>query len=283
MAPWSNRIPGGRLRFGGLVADLPVNGDDGSAIHGLVAACPWQVLEGDPGAGEVVAPPGHGQGAGAAGSAARSLGLGAEVGASASLRQGVEVEQGPYRIWAEQLFVLRPGSLDLTLSILNHGEVAVPAGLGIHPWFRAGVVRLSAEQRWPGEPLPTGSPVPVDGRYDLRDWAVPEPMDTCFTGLTERHVLVGRAAGGGVVVDAAAGAGATASGDPDAGSITLGWEGPVTNVVVFSGVPGWVCVEPVTMPNGGFDLEPQEARAHGVRLLNPDGGLEVGYRFSLTV
>src|SRR5687767_4244082 len=45
LLPWSNRIPGGRLKLGRIDAHLPVNWPDGSAIHGLVASCPWSVRD----------------------------------------------------------------------------------------------------------------------------------------------------------------------------------------------------------------------------------------------
>jgi aldose 1-epimerase len=44
LLPWSNRIPGGLLRFADGEFQLPVNWEDGSAIHGLAASCPWDVV-----------------------------------------------------------------------------------------------------------------------------------------------------------------------------------------------------------------------------------------------
>ena len=38
------------------------------------------------------------------------------------------------------------------------------------------------------------------------------------------------------------------------GDLTLSWEGPITHVVVYTGTPGWVCVEPVTIATDGFRL-----------------------------
>lgn len=219
LLPWSNRIPGGRLAFGDLEAVLPVNWEDGSAIHGLAASRPWTVREHDD--------------------------------RSASLE--VDVSGGPYAVHGFQMFQLHQDGLRLRLGARNDGDLPVPMGLGIHPWFRYGRVRVPADERWPGEPLPTGSPVSVDGPYDLRAGVEPALMDACFTALTDPAAEV-----------------------PGA---VLRWDGPITNVVVYTGVAGWVCVEPVTMASDGFALAGQQRPHHGVQVVPAGGTLEVSYRF----
>ena len=218
LLPWSNRLPGGRLRVGDLDERLPVNWPDGSAIHGLAASCPWDL-----------------------------------VGRSddeAVLT--VTVVGGPYRVRGDQRLGLDQDGLDLYLSATNEGDRPVPVGIGIHPWFRAGAVRLPAERYRPGEPVPTGAPVPVDEHHDLRRARVPGAMDACFTGLTDAMA--------------------------DVPGARLRWDGPVTDVVVYTGEPGWVCVEPVTMATGAFSLPPDRAAAAGVRMLEPGERIEVRYR-----
>ena len=219
LLPWSNRIPDGHLVFGTIDSRLPVNWSDGSAIHGLAAATPWTVRSSSETTAELV----------------------------------VEAEVGPYRVRGEQSFDLRPDELRLRLGVVNAGDSAVPGGIGIHPWFRAGRVRVPAELKWPGDPLPTGPPIPVAAADDLRAGAVPPPMDRCFTGLTDTVAEVP--------------------------GLRLRWDGPVTQVVVFSGEPGWVAVEPVTMANDGFGLAERGIPGHGVQVLEPGGDLEVTYRF----
>ncbi|CAN5597276.1 aldose 1-epimerase [soil metagenome] len=219
LLPWSNRIPGGHLRYGSLVADLPVNWPDGSAIHGLAASRPWTVLD-------------------------RS---------AVTAEMEVLAIEGPYRVRGSQRLALEADRLTLRLQATNEADEAVPVGIGIHPWFRSGPVRLAADQRWPGSPLPTGAPVPVDGPYDLRQRRTPDPMNVCFTALT-----------------------ATVAEVPGA---RLHWDGPVTDVVVYTGEPGFTCVEPVTMANGAFALPPEQAVAHGVQWLAPGASIAVQYRF----
>lgn len=222
LLPWSNRIPGGRLRFDGIDALLPVNWRDGTAIHGLSADVAWNVD--------------------AVGEASASL--------------SVEVAQAPYEVRGEQHFNLDDGVLDLELAVVNLASQSVPVGLGIHPWFRAGAIRVPAAGRWPGEPLPTGVPVPVEGDDDLRDGGVPPLMDRCYTWLC----------------------GTTA----EAPGVELCWSGPVTQIVVYTGEPGWVVIEPVTMANDGFRLAHSGASEHGVQVLAPGGRMAVRYRFERT-
>lgn len=218
LLPWSNRLPGGRLRFGDVVADLPVNWPDGSAIHGLAASCPWAVLGVD----------------------------------DRRVELEVSVVGGPYRVRGRQVVELEPDRLDLGLTATNEGDRPVPVGIGIHPWFRAGPVRVPADARWPGEPMPAGPRVAVAADHDLRVRRAPAVMDACFTDLTDTVAEV-----------------------PGA---RLRWTGPVTDVVVYTGEPGWTCVEPVTMATGAFSLPPERAARHGVRLLEPGAAVEVRYR-----
>ncbi|HUR77873.1 MAG TPA: hypothetical protein VMZ22_07990 [Acidimicrobiales bacterium] len=220
LLPWSNRIPAGRLRFGDIDAALPVNWRDGTAIHGLTADVAWNVDAAD------------------------------EI----SARLSVAVTQPPYEVRGEQRFHIRDGVLDLELAVVNLAANPVPVGLGIHPWFRAGHIRVPAAARWPGEPLPTGDPVAVEGEADLRDLAIPSLMDRCYTRLT----------------------GTTA----EAPGVELSWNGPVTQIVVYTGEPGWVVIEPVTMANDGFGLAERATSGHGVQVLEPGGELAVRYSFT---
>lgn len=220
LLPWSNRVPGGRLRFGTIDAVLPVNSSDGSAIHGLAADRPWDVL--------------------ASGASTAEL--------------TIEVDVAPYRVVGRQTFELADGALDLSVAVTNVGPASVPVGIGIHPWFRAGRVAVPAALVWPGEPVPTGPPVAVAGRRDLRDGAVPDPMDACFGGLTATAV--------------------------EAPGVRLAWDGPVTHVVVYTGQAGWVCLEPVTMATDGIAMANDGVRGHGVRALAPGDSLSVAYRFT---
>ncbi len=220
LLPWSNRIPDGRFEYRGRFFEVPVNWEDGSALHGLVAWEPWTVVS----------------------------------STEVSAHETIEVDVGPYHVRGDQRFELTDTHLELALSVTNLGAMSLPVGLGIHPWFPSGPVEVPAELRWPGDgPMPDGPARPVRDDEDLRTRCRPPPMDRCYTGLTESAATVP----GGM----------------------LEWDGPVSQVVVYSEHPDWVCVEPVTMANDGFALHAAGASGTGVIELAPGDTTTVRYRF----
>jgi aldose 1-epimerase len=167
----------------------------------------------------------------------------------------IEVAVDRYHVRAEQRFALSAGALDLDIDVVNVADWPVPAGVGIHPWFVAAPVCVPAELVWPGEgPMPDGPPRPVRPEEDLRQPVTALPMDRCFTGLTGTSA--------------------------DIGDLTLAWRGPITQVVVYSGEPGFVCVEPQTMATDGFRLADAGVDGSGVIALDPGATLSVAYRLS---
>jgi len=221
MVPWTNRIPGG------VRVEVPVNSPDGSALHGLAADSPWEVLDVD--------------------ASAASLELEASVGC--------------YDIVARQHFVVHPDRLEQRLAVVNRAGHTVPAGVGIHPWFAAAPVRVPADEAWPAagplDPMPVGPARPVTPDEDLRTGRVAPPMDRCYTALTDSQASIG--------------------------DLVLSWSGPVTQVVVYTGYEGWVCVEPATMANDGFRLCAAGVRGTGVRMLAPGERLEIACTLSWPV
>ena len=227
MLPWSNRIPGGRFQFAGETINVPVNTREGAAMHGLAAAVPW-VLDG---------------------STAEAADL------------SIELECDRYLVTGTQHFGLTPGHLDHTVAVTNRAPWRVPAGLGIHPWFTVGPVRIPADTTWEGDgPMPDGPPYPVPPQLDLRTKRVAPLMDRCYGVLTATSAEIG--------------------------DLTLSWDGPITHVVVYTGTPGWVCVEPVTMATDGFRLAEggfdgsDPMAGTGVVVLDEGESLSVTYRYS---
>ncbi len=157
-----------------------------------------------------------------------------------------------YELDVTQQITCGPASVGQHIAIVNRAEETVPVGIGIHPWFAAAPIEVPADEVWPGaDPLPTGPPVPVPPDQDLRRRRLAPPMDRCFTALTANRARIG--------------------------DLTLSWDGPVDHVVVFSGEPGWVCVEPVTMANNGFAMAAAGAPRTGVQHLAPGSSLAVTY------
>jgi aldose 1-epimerase len=222
LLPWPNRVASGHWDWNGQPQQLAITEPErDNAIHGLVRHLTWQPVEQD--------------------------------GASVTLGTDVEVQAGwPVPLRSTVRYEVGHDGLRTTHTVTNVGEAAVPFGLGVHPYVRAGraatddcVLRLSASVVQPVDPRrqnPSGAPWPVDGTdLDFRDGrslagveldlpfggGAPAPDDAL--GLV-RHSLTGP--DGGVEVWA----------DP-----AFGW----VQVFTSTGFPGRdrvVAIEPTTCP-----------------------------------
>ncbi|AOB30189.1 hypothetical protein AKI39_04985 [Bordetella sp. H567] len=108
LLPFSNRLAGGRLDFGGRVYPIPQTVDYAPLpMHGLAWQRPWRVES--------------------------------HTACSAVLAQDYAPQGAtppwPFPYAAQQSFTLDDAGLRMTLSIRNTGTVAQPAGLGWHPYF----------------------------------------------------------------------------------------------------------------------------------------------------
>jgi len=150
MAPWCNRIPATATEVAGRVVDVRANFADGSAIHGQVAAARWTPDDD--------------------GTACRIL---------------AGDDGWPWAYEASMEPRIRGPRLILDLSILNRSDGPMPAGLGLHPWWRRPVrVALGATSVYPSNTEPPAVPVPVSGRFDLRSARDPaRRLDATWTGL----------------------------------------------------------------------------------------------------
>lgn len=225
MVPWCNRIPGGRLRFAGRRWQQPVE-FEGHAIHGRGYAVPWAV-----------------------------------VSDSVLELDDAGDAQHPWPYRARQVFEVTDAGIALELSIESSARTPMPAGLGIHPWFAALgalAVELPAEFVYPSEGnLPTGDPIPVDARTDLRGLGVPAAgVDECWTGLTDRRIRLRR--GDGLALDYRFGA--------------------TADHVVLAAIPDLdaVAIEPQTHAVDGH-ARAERGESGGVAVLAPGERLAVRY------
>ena len=103
MAPWCNRLVAAPIALGGRTIDLPANFPDGTAIHGQVYDRSWHVDDGwmwiDGGGGD----------------------------------------GWPWRYRVDLQVSVDGGHVGLDYALMNQDREAMPAGLGIHPWFRGPV------------------------------------------------------------------------------------------------------------------------------------------------
>lgn len=156
LVPWSNRIAWGRFGFGGREIQLPrTMGDHPHAIHGHGWRCAWAVVAAD--------------------------------ALSATLMYDHAAGSWPWRYRATQRFELQDGALVVDLAVENRSDTAMPAGLGLHPYFprKPGMTLHARLDGW-WETDSLVMPVSlheVDPRDDWSDWLHrPETTDNVFTG-----------------------------------------------------------------------------------------------------
>lgn len=151
MAPWTNRLDGGRIEAGGRPWRMPVNRPlESTAIHGLLRERPWEVES-----------------------------LAAD---SATLR--CSLDHPPFHAVARLRAALSANGLMLSAELVNAGAMPTPMGLGWHPFFpRPAGTRLRFAARTvfgrdarnlPIAPRPTAGIMGGD--------AVLEGLDTHFAG-----------------------------------------------------------------------------------------------------
>jgi aldose 1-epimerase len=153
-----------------------------------------------------------------------------------------------YRVTQELALARR--SLRVTLRLTNTDERVMPAGLGLHPYFnRPQGVRLQAshEGRWESQGIV------CDRKFCLPEEIGDETLDACYTGwsgLARLH-------------------------SPDDGVVvTLRATEPTCALVVYSpSSADFVCVEPVTHINDGFNAAAAGIPNTGVRELSPGKGM----------
>ena len=154
MAPWCNRIDALPTSIGGRVVDVPQNFGDGTAIHGQVYARPWEAL-----------------GAGAFGVA-------------------VDGDGWPWAYEVTQRIRVRADALAVDLTLVNRSDAPMPAGIGLHPWFRAPVeVTINGASVHTSNTASDPDVRPASGTHDLRRLAPMTPgLDATWTDLDEPPV-----------------------------------------------------------------------------------------------
>jgi aldose 1-epimerase len=150
MAPWCNRIAAAPVTVGSRVVDVPSNFPEGTAIHGQVYARPWTV-DAD--------------------------------GVACRCRAGGDDWPWTYEV------SLRPrlddAGLQVDLRLANRSEEPMPAGLGLHPWWRRPVeIAFRAGSVYPSNVDPPARPVPAVDAWDESRLGLPAAgLDATWTEL----------------------------------------------------------------------------------------------------
>lgn len=107
LAPWPNRITGGRWSWQGQELQLEVNQPEtSSALHGLVVHADFALVEGSE--------------------------------RSCTVVHDLQPTPGyPFRLKIEATYALSAGGLACALVARNRGDQPVPVGLGVHPYIAA--------------------------------------------------------------------------------------------------------------------------------------------------
>jgi aldose 1-epimerase len=157
LAPWCNRIASGRTPgVAGRDLDLPATFPDGTAIHGQVSQARWSRTD------------------------ERTF----------TVRGGGDGWPWPYQV--EQHVAPGDDRFALTLRLTNLADSAMPAGVGVHPWFRRPVaVQIAAAEVYPSNLGTNPEPEPARGRLDRRALEpLPDGLDATWTSLDRPPVTL---------------------------------------------------------------------------------------------
>ena len=154
MAPWCNRIEASPVLVGSRRIALGSNFEDGSAIHGQVYARPWDVRD----------------------------------DGTLRVRAGGDGWPWIYEVGLRIEVVDR--SVRIVQTLVNLSEDPMPAGLGLHPWFRRPVlVAIRGDGVHAVNTATEPQPRPVFGPFDLREVGeMSADLDATWTDLAEPPV-----------------------------------------------------------------------------------------------
>lgn len=259
MFPWPNRLENMKFSFAGNEIDLKVSrlvrDLNGSGLHGMAMSARWKVLR---------------QWKNKNGSFTE-LTLEDEDAREISKYFGKFEVRMTYRLKAEEL--------NVSIDIRNADTKDIVTGIGFHPWINTPGdnwhVRLPGAQRWPvrADLIPSGAPVPVDGKFDLRKGVMlgASRFDDVFTDLFKGRQTEAES----VLYDPSR---------ADGMEIFVRQGKKFPHAVLWTPGGGHVSIEPMSMATDGFNLA-----ARGIKQATPSviaagqtfkAGMTLGARFA---
>ncbi len=252
MVPWTNRIKDASFGFDNQSHKLIPNHPDGTAIHGIGRDHAWVIGDRSP--------------------------FSARFAFDSRLAEGLNF---PFGFGAVMRVEISKSGLEIDLDLTNLGSVPMPGGVGHHPYFMRALwdqgdelkVKADVGGRYPCvDQIPIGAMVDDDVSGGLRaGGAIGNPgLDDVFGGFGGNAELVWDKSGVRCLMEC---------------SESLG------HLVVFTprdadGDPPppmpWVCVEPMSMVNDGFNSDAGDD-ATGVRSLQPGETLATRMRLSFSM
>lgn len=238
MAPWTNRIKDARFGYAGVKHELESNMKDQSAIHGVARDLPWTITDRSPISARFVFD-------------------------SRSFEQSTI--NYPFKFGAVQRFEIGPRSVEIDLSVTNLDDRPIPVGCGHHPYIHRHLfsdsdnlrIKLDVSGRYPAQGcIPTGEPIDdeVCERFRTNAPIANPGLDDVFAGfagLAEFEWAMSNI------------------------RMQMRCSENLSHLVVYTprdsdGSPSeFVCVEPVTMVNDGFNRLDAGHRETGVTILAP--------------
>jgi len=154
MAPWCNRITATPTTVHGERVVLAPNFEDGTAIHGQVYSAPWQSRQ------------------------------------DGTLRARGGGGGWPWPYETTLRVVVADTTLRIEQSLTNLSSTPMPAGLGLHPWFRRPLdVRINAAHAIASNTDPLARLEPVAGALDLQAMRpMPYDIDAAWLDLGDPAV-----------------------------------------------------------------------------------------------
>ncbi|PCI10666.1 hypothetical protein COB72_02725 [bacterium] len=239
MLPWTNRIKDAQFTFADQTHRLKPNSSDNTAIHGVARDLAWAITDRSPITARFVLD-------------------------SRSFEQGRI--NSPFKFGAVQRFEIGPDSVEIDLSITNLDDHPIPVGCGHHPYIHRQLfsdaddlhVQLDVAGRYPTAGcIPTGEP---------------EMDEVC------QAFINGDSIGNPGLDDVFAGFGGLATFDWAASNIcmTMQCSENLNHVVIYTPkladgkADAFVCIEPVSMVNDGFNRHAAGKSNTGVVILEPN-------------
>jgi len=251
MLPWTNRIKDAQFNDQGDTHQLKSNCTDDSAIHGVGRDLPWTITDRSPISARLVLD---------------------------SRKLDPDSINCPYQFGAIARYEIGIDRVEIELSVTNLDTRPIPAGCGHHPYFHRHLfsdadqlqVQMEVSGRYPAEGcIPTADPIDDEICNSLRKGnPIGNPgLDDVFSGFTGIATLDWPQSNVSMRMQCSENLGhiviytpTTDSGDPDE----------------------FVCIEPVSMVNDGFNRFDAGHHETGVVMLEPNQSMRTRMTLSFS-
>ncbi|MCB9992112.1 MAG: aldose 1-epimerase [Hyphomicrobiaceae bacterium] len=230
LVPYCDLVTGGGFRFAGVRYDLPRNHPQiADPIHGEGWINAWKVV----------------------GTTASDITL--------ALEHTTEDEGFPFAYTAKLSLSLKNNMLTVDISVTNDGKVPMPAGIGIHPYYRRTadtLVRAGCARVWPADAVKhqtAAMPVPPEWDFRALRGFGDVNLDHSFAWWDNRYDI---------------------EWPSDRTRLTV-TAGPVfRNLLIFVPHRGdHFCLEPISNAMDAFNLADLGIEGHGVSVIQPGHSL----------